>query len=372
MAKVSVKHVSSIQPKDGGGGVRDFSVEVEDRELAVFAGPKGCGNGLALRMIAGLEVGSGEIAIAGKRVDGLPAKDRDIAMIFPTDTLYPRMTVEENFVFALKMRKFPQAEIKRRVGETAEMLELEKCLGSRPAGLSEAERFRAGLGRAIVRQPKVFLFEEPLGNLDAAMRVAMRAEILRLHLRLQATFIYATNDRVEAMTMAGRIVVMREGEIAQAGAPAAVYREPESQFVAGWLGEPPMNFIRGKLREAGDGVVFKETGDGVIELKFAAGKELAGREVIAGVRAEDIRIVPADAKPGGPRIRALLDIVEWMGADALAHIETGAHKLIARTGQIGGDEAGHRVQFEIDPAEVLLFDPESGRRIQEAGQRLGA
>jgi multiple sugar transport system ATP-binding protein len=368
MAKVSVQHVFSFLTKESSGeafGVRDFNVEVDDRELVVLAGPKGCGKGLVLRMIAGLDpVERGEIAIAGKRIDGLAPKDRDIAMVFRGDTLYPRMTVAENLAFGLKMRKFPEAEIKRRVAETAGMLGLEGCLGQRPEGLSTEERFRAGLGRAIARQPKVFLFDEPLARLDAPARAAMRAEILRLHLQLQATFIYATADPVEAMTLAGRIVVMREGAIEQAGAPAALYREPENQFVAGWLGNPPMNFIRGKLREAGETLVFKETGDGVVELKFTGlAKDLAGREVFAGIRAEDIKIVSADAKPGGQRIRALLDIVEWTGADALAHIETGAHKLIARTAGVGGDEAGHRVQFEIDPARVLFFDPETGRRI---------
>lgn len=368
MAKVSVQHVSSIQAEEIGLGVRDFTVEIEDRELAVFAGPQGCGNALILRMIAGLEpVGKGEIAIAGKRIDGLAPKDRDIAMVFRNDTLYPRMTVAENLAFGLKLRKFPQTEIKKRVTETAGMLDLDPCLGRRPAELSAAERFRAGLGRAIARQPKVFLFEEPLGNLDAAARAQMRAEILRLHQRLQATFIYATNDPVEALTMAGRLAVMREGVIEQAGVPAALYREPENQFVAGWLGNPPMNFIRGKLREAGESLVFKESGEGVIELKFSAGaqaKGFAAREVIAGVRPEDIEIMTSAPKPGAQRIRALLDIVEWTGAEACAHIETGAHKLIARTaGATGGDEAGHRVQFEIDPARVLFFDPDTGRRI---------
>jgi multiple sugar transport system ATP-binding protein len=275
------------------------------------------------------------------------------------------MTVAENLAFALKLRKFPEGEIKRRVAETAEIMQLERYLGRRPADLSAVERFRAGLGRAIARQPKVFLFEEPLASLDAAARAGMRGEILRLHQRLQATFIYATSDPVEAMTMAGRIAVMREGTIEQAGTPGTLYREPDNQFVAGWLGDPPMNFIRGKLREAGETVVFKESGDGVIELKLAANaKSLAGREVIVGLRPEDIEIVAPTAKPGGQRIRALLDIVEWTGAEAYAHIETGAHKLIARTaGGAGADDAGHRVQFEIDPARVLLFDPETGRRI---------
>jgi multiple sugar transport system ATP-binding protein len=361
MANLSVQHVSN-------SAVQDFNLEVGDREFLVLAGPPGCGNGPVLRLIAGLDpVSTGDIAIGDKRVNDIGPKDRDIAMIFRNDVLYPRMSVAGNMIFALKLRKFPEAEIKRRIADAASILGIESILDRKPATLSPAERFRGNLARAIVRQPKVFLFDEPLENLGPALRVQFRAEILRLHHRLQATFIYATHDPVEAVTMAQRLVVMKEGTIQQVGAAVQLYREPENIFVATALGSPTMNLIRGKLRESGDGLIFKETDEGVLEIKLPnrpEARDFAGREVIAGVRPEDIQIVSTPPRQGSPRYRALLDVVELTGADALAHIETGAHRLIAITqGTIGSEEAGHRVQFEIDPARVHLFDPETTRRI---------
>jgi len=371
MAKVSVQHVSKIQTAERGresAAVQDFNLEVNDRELVVLAGPAGCGHSAMLRMIAGLEkISKGDISIGDKRVNDLPARERDIAMVFRNDALYPRMSVFENMALGLKLRKFPTAEIKRRVTEAAAILGLEQVLDRRVGSLSGGERHRVALGRAIARQPKVFLFEEPLADLDPGMRARMRTEILRLHHRLQATMIYVTEDQGEAMTMGERLVVMNEGVIQQTGAPLALYREPGNLFVAGFLGSPPMNFIRGKLRDAPEALVFKETGDGVIEIKFAdrpEAKPFAGREIIAGIRAEDIKIVTGAARPGVPRYRSLLDVVEVTGAEAHLHLETGAHSLIGRMETaIGNDEAGHRVQFEIDPARVHLFDPETTRLI---------
>jgi multiple sugar transport system ATP-binding protein len=369
MAKVSVQNVSKTYAAEKQlPGVRDFNLEIEDREFVVFAGPRGCGNSSLVRMIAGLEeITKGEIRIGEKRVNDLPPRDRDVAMVFRSDALYPRMSVHDNMALGLKLRKFPMAEIKRRIAETASLLGLEQSLERKPGSLSAGERQRVALGRAIARQPKVFLFEEPLANLDSTMRLGMRTEILRLHQRLQATMIYATHDPVEAMTMGDRVVVIKEGVLQQIGAPARLYREPDNLFVAGYLGRPPMNLIRGKLREAGDALLFKEAGEGVMEIKLAGRPEarpFAGRDIIAGVRPEDIRIVTDPVRPGALRFRALLDVVEWMGAEANAHIETGAHTLVARTRNApGNDEAGHRVQFEIDPAGIHLFDPETTRRI---------
>jgi multiple sugar transport system ATP-binding protein len=223
------------------------------------------------------------------------------------------------------------------------------------------------VGRAIVRQPKVFLFDEPLSNLDAKMRVQMRTEIIKLHQRLQATMIYVTHDQVEAMTMGDRIVVMKDGVIQQTETPLALYREPENLFVAGFLGSPPMNFIRGNLREAGGALVFKEVQGGVVEFKLAGrpeAKPFAGREIILGIRPEDIEIVTGTERPTGLRFQSLVDIVEHMGAEANVYLQTGAHTLVCRTETvIGNDEVGHRMQFEIDPAKIHLFDPESSRRI---------
>ncbi|MGA3170197.1 MAG: sn-glycerol-3-phosphate ABC transporter ATP-binding protein UgpC [Chthoniobacteraceae bacterium] len=371
MAKVSVQHVSKIYTAEKGRevlAVQDFTLDVNDREFVVFAGPSGCGKSTTLRLIAGLEeISSGDIYIGDKRVNDLPPKDRDIAMVFRNYALYPHMTVYDNLAFGLKLRKFPKPEIKKRVNEAAGILGIEKHLNSKPKHLSGGDRQRVAVGRAIAQQPKVFLFDEPLSNLDAKMRLQMRTEIIKLHQRLQATMIYVTHDQVEAMTMGDRIVVMKDGLIQQIDAPLPLYRAPQNLFVAGFLGSPPMNFIHGNLRQAGDALVFKEVRGGVVEFKLTGRPEAAayaGREVVAGIRPEHIRIVTGTERPGGPRFQCLVDIVEHMGAETNVHLQTGAHTLVSRTGAaISSDEMGHRIQFEIDPATIHLFDPETTRRI---------
>jgi len=371
MAKVSVQHVSKTYPAEKGReipAVQDFNLEVNDREFVVFVGPSGCGKSTTLRMIAGLEeISKGDIYIGDRRVNDTPPKDRDIAMVFQNYALYPHMTVYENLAFGLKLRKFPKAEIKKRVSEAAGILGIEKYLDSKPKALSGGERQRVAVGRAIVRQPKVFLFDEPLSNLDAKMRVQMRTEIIKLHQRLQATMIYVTHDQVEAMTMGDRIVVMKDGIIQQTDSPLALYRQPDNLFVAGFLGSPPMNFIHGNLRASGDKLLFKELHGGVIEFNLASRPEaasFAGREIIAGIRPEDIEIVTGTGRPSGLRFQSLVDIVEHMGAEANVYLQTGAHTLVCRTeAPIGPDDVGHRTQFEIDPAKIHLFDPETTRRI---------
>ncbi|HEX4086146.1 MAG TPA: sn-glycerol-3-phosphate ABC transporter ATP-binding protein UgpC [Chthoniobacteraceae bacterium] len=372
MAKVSVQHVSKFYPPEKGkteaAAVSDFNLEVKDREFVVFVGPSGCGKSTTLRMIAGLEeITKGDIYIGEKRVNDMAPKDRDIAMVFQNYALYPHMSVYDNLAFGLKLRKFPKAEIKKRVCEAAGILGIEKYLDRKPKALSGGERQRVAVGRAIVRQPKVFLFDEPLSNLDAKMRVQMRTEIIKLHQRLQATMIYVTHDQVEAMTMGDRIVVMKDGVIQQTDAPLALYRQPANLFVAGFLGSPPMNFMRGTVREAGGGLIFKETKDGVVEIKMTdrpEAKAFAGREIILGIRPEDIEIVTGTDRPTGLRFQSLVDIVEHMGAEANIYLQTGAHTLVCRTETpVGNEEVGHRMQFEIDPARIHLFDPETARRI---------
>jgi len=371
MAKVSIQHVSKIYAAEKGRevvAIQDFNLEVNDREFVVFAGPAGCGKSAMLRMIAGLEkISKGDIFIGDRRVNDLPPKDRDIAMVFQNYALYPHMSVYENMAFGLKFRKFPKPGIKKRVTEAAAILGIEKCLDRKPAALSGGERQRVAVGRAIVQQPKVFLFDEPLSNLDAGMRLQMRTELINLHQRLQATMICVTRDQAEAMTMGDRIVIMKEGLIQQTGAPMALYREPENLFVAGFLGSPAMNFIHGKLRESGDALIFKENQGGVIEIKLGNRPEarpFAGREIIAGIRPENIEIVTGPARPGGLRFQALVDVIERLGAEANVHLQTGAHTLVCRTpALLGNDDAGHRMQFEIDPARIHLFDPETTRRI---------
>ena len=372
MAKVYLKGVCKIYKGDNGKdvtAVNDFTLEVEDREFVVFVGPSGCGKSTTLRMIAGLEeITQGDIHIGDRRVNDVPPKDRDIAMVFQNYALYPHMSVYENLAFGLKLRKYPKAEIDKRVNEAAKILGIEALLKRKPKALSGGERQRVAVGRAIVRQPKVFLFDEPLSNLDAKMRIQMRAEITKLHQRLQATMIYVTHDQVEAMTMGDRIVVMKDGVAQQTDAPLALYNQPANLFVAGFLGSPPMNFINGILKQMPDGsLIFKESGDGVIEIKLSdrpAAGAYAGKEVVLGARPEAIKLAEGPERASGSRFQAVVDIVELMGAETNFHLQTGAHTIICHDqASVDNREAGHRLQFDMDTAKLHLFDPETTNRI---------
>ncbi len=378
MSQVVFNNVYKIFPGEKGGefsAVRDFTLEISPREFVVLVGPSGCGKSTVLRMLAGLEeVTRGEILIGGRRVNDVPPKDRDIAMVFQNYALYPHMSVYDNLAFGLKLRRLPKAEIAKRVNDAAETLGLQQLLNRKPKALSGGQCQRVAVGRAIVRQPKVFLFDEPLSNLDARLRTQMRGEITKLHQRLQATIIYVTHDQVEAMTMGTRIVVMdavpnpdtglKEGVIQQIDTPMNLYRKPANMFVAGFLGSPPMNFITGTLRKDGEQLCFKEARGGVIEARLGprpAAEAYLGREVVMGVRPEHCRLVP----PGTPdSFQALADLVEPMGAETYFHLQTGAHTIIARTqGSHGQEDAGHRQRFEIATGEVHLFDPATTLRI---------
>ncbi len=376
MAKVSVQNVSKIYPGPKGENVtavRDVSLEIGDREFVVLVGPSGCGKSTTLRMIAGLEeISQGDIFIGEKRVNDLPPKDRDIAMVFQNYALYPHMSVYDNLAFGLKLRKFPKTEIKKRVVDAAGILGIEDLLERKPKALSGGQRQRVAVGRAIVRQPKVFLFDEPLSNLDAKMRVQMRTEITKLHQRLQATMIYVTHDQVEAMTMGDRIVVMNDGIVQQNDAPLVLYNEPVNLFVAGFLGSPPMNFISGTLKKEGDKIRFSEIEGGTIEVAFLAADrpatgESIGKEVVLGIRPEDLAVATFSRKEGrasGIGFPAIVDLVEPMGAETNLYLQTGAHTLTCRS-QAAFDhrEAGRRMQFEINLSKAHLFDPVSTRRI---------
>jgi len=381
MAKVTLKNVFKIYPGDKGKdvtAVRDFNIDIVDREFVVFVGPSGCGKSTTLRMIAGLEeISSGDVSIGDRRVNDVPPKDRDIAMVFQNYALYPHMSVFENMAFGLKLRKFPKAEIQKRVNDAAAILGLEQLLDRKPKALSGGQRQRVAVGRAIVRQPKVFLFDEPLSNLDAKMRVQMRMEIIKLHQRLQATMIYVTHDQVEAMTMGTRIVVMdavvnpetglKEGVIQQIDAPLKLYNEPVNIFVAGFLGSPPMNFLKGTVRKEGTQIVFKEIQGGAVDLKLGnrpAAEAYIGKDVTLGVRPEDCDLVPAGQAPSENSFQAVVDIVEPMGAETYFYLQTGAHTVISRShAAVDQREAGHRLRFEMNPARIHLFDPVSGIRI---------
>jgi multiple sugar transport system ATP-binding protein len=376
MAKVSVQNVYKIYPGDKGRdvtAVRDVSLEIADREFVVLVGPSGCGKSTTLRMIAGLEeISKGDIYIGDKRVNDVAPKDRDIAMVFQNYALYPHMSVYDNLAFGLKLRKFPKAEIKKRVVDAAGILGIEALLDRKPKALSGGQRQRVAVGRAIVRQPKVFLFDEPLSNLDAKMRVQMRTEITKLHQRLQATMIYVTHDQIEAMTMGDRIVVMNEGVVQQNDAPLTLYNNPVNLFVAGFLGSPPMNFISGTLKQDGEKIRFSEIEGGTIDVAFPAAerpsaREFIGKEMILGIRPEDLEVATFSRKEGkalGIGFPAIVDIVEPMGAETNLYLQTGAHTLVCRSqGAFDHREAGRRLQFEMNLSKAHLFDPVSTNRL---------
>ncbi len=369
MAQVLLENLTKIFPEKGGPGVmavKKISLAIEDREFMVLVGPSGCGKSTTLRMIAGLEeISGGSVKIGGHVVNEVLPKDRDIAMVFQNYALYPHMTVYENMAFGLKLRKFSKADIDSRVREAATMLGLESYLGRKPKALSGGQRQRVALGRAIVRKPKVFLFDEPLSNLDAKMRVSTRTEISKLHARLGATMIYVTHDQVEAMTMGDRICVMRDGNIMQVAEPLELYNHPDNLFVAGFIGSPPMNFFRGTLRRDAGHVSFVEDNTGAPPLTVALDEKLAARSsghmdrpVVFGIRPEAIRDALTAASPeGGPTADVRVEVSEPMGSETLLYLDTGATSFIARVSPTDRFDAGQKVQVSFDLTHAHLFDP---------------
>ncbi len=372
MARVALENIVKTYPGRHGGtpAVRGLSLAVEAGEFMVFVGPSGCGKSTLLRLVAGLEsADSGTISIAGRVVNAVPPKDRDLAMVFQNYALYPHLTVFGNLAFGLKLRHLPRAEIESRVRAAAAQLGLGDVLERLPRALSGGQRQRVAVGRALVRQPKVFLFDEPLSNLDAGLRAATRAEIARLHARLGATMLYVTHDQVEAMTMGDRICVMKEGRIMQVAVPLELYGQPENLFVAGFIGSPPMNFLPGIVELRAGGVVFKLTPtaamgmpqlDWVLPLDepFAARTAgHAGRPVVLGLRPEhllDARMLPG-ANPG--RIfPGKVEICEPMGAETHLHLQTGAGLLIARVPPGPRYAVGETIPLAIALPHAHLFD----------------
>jgi multiple sugar transport system ATP-binding protein len=369
MARVALEHLVKVFPEKRGLGltaVKNISLDIEDREFMVLVGPSGCGKSTTLRMIAGLEeITSGTVAIGGEVVNGVLPKDRDIAMVFQNYALYPHMTVYENMAFGLKLRRFSKADIDTRVREAAAMLGLDAYLARKPKSLSGGQRQRVALGRAIVRKPKVFLFDEPLSNLDAKMRVSTRTEISKLHGRLGATMIYVTHDQVEAMTMGDRICVMKDGNIMQVAAPLDLYNHPDNLFVAGFIGSPPMNFFKGALRKAGGHVSFVEDNPGAMPLKVALDDALVGKSsmrpdspVIFGIRPEAIHDSLTVASPDpGRTAEVTVEVAEPMGSETLLYLDTGATTFVARVSPTDRFDAGQKVRVTFDLAHAHLFDP---------------
>ncbi len=366
MASVRLDGVRKVYDP-GQVAVAGASFAVADGEFMVLVGPSGCGKTTLLRMIAGLEtISAGTLQIDGRTVNDLPPKDRDVAMVFQNYALYPHMSVAENMGFGLRLRGVARAEIERHVREAAAVLELTAVLERKPRQLSGGQQQRVAVGRALVRQPQVFLLDEPLSNLDARMRMTMRTELLRLHRRLRATMIYVTHDQLEAMTLGQRIVVMRDGEIQQIDTPMRIYARPANLFVAGFLGSPPMNRLRGRL-QAGDAVHLQLDDDLRIALgpaRALAGlcAAAAGREIVLGLRPEDLRVIE-DAASETAAFEATLEVIEPVGSEAYLHLCMGAHELVARVAPDRLPQPGQRLRLGFAADKLHVFDAASGQRI---------
>jgi multiple sugar transport system ATP-binding protein len=358
MAKVELKGIAKVYE----GNVRavdNANIVVEDKEFVVFVGPSGCGKSTTLRMVAGLEdITEGELYIDGELMNDVPPKDRNIAMVFQNYALYPHMSVYENMAFGLRIKKVPKDDIDRRVRDAAKILDIEKFLDRKPKALSGGQRQRVAVGRAIVRNPKVFLFDEPLSNLDAKLRVQMRAELSNLHLRLNATMIYVTHDQVEAMTMANKIVVMKDGKVQQIGSPLYLYNYPVNKFVAGFIGSPPMNFLTVKVLEEGGAITLDE---GSFKIQPDAThveylKKYIGKEVYFGIRPEDMSYSPAAAANS---FGVKVTVVEPLGADIHLWLTTATQPLVARTEPHHAFKVGDTANFIPKMDKARYFDKET-------------
>ncbi|MBI4635067.1 MAG: sn-glycerol-3-phosphate ABC transporter ATP-binding protein UgpC [Candidatus Rokubacteria bacterium] len=356
MAQVMMKGLN--KKYDEVHAVKDVNLHIRDKEFVVLVGPSGCGKSTTLRMVAGLEeITAGEIVIGDRVVNDLPPKDRDIAMVFQNYALYPHMTVYDNMAFGLKMRKFPKAEIAKRVQDAAEILGIQELLKRKPRQLSGGQRQRVAVGRAIVRHPQVFLFDEPLSNLDAKLRVQMRVELKRLHDRLETTAIYVTHDQVEAMTLGDRVVVMRDGWIQQVGEPLDLYSKPANKFVAGFIGSPAMNFVDVTITEAG-GAVWVESPGLRVRVPAARTDRLRpykGAQVTLGVRPEDIHVASA-SDPGEYAFDAVVDVVEPLGSEILLDVKVGPNTMVARVEPTVRVKVHQAMRLALEPERLHFFD----------------
>ena len=363
MADLQLKH---IYKRYAGGvtAVSDFTLDIDDKEFIILVGPSGCGKSTTLRMVAGLEeISEGELYIGGRLVNDVAPKDRDIAMVFQNYALYHHMTVFENMAFGLKLRKTPKDEIKKRVTEAAKILDIEHLLDRKPKALSGGQRQRVAMGRAIVRNPKVFLMDEPLSNLDAKLRVAMRTEIKKLHNKLQTTFMYVTHDQTEAMTMGTRIVVMKDGVIQQVDTPANLYTKPDNVFVAGFIGSPQMNFVTATLSKE-NGSVYASFGDNKIMIpngKVTPELEgYIGKEVIVGIRPEDIHDDEAFISSRPEAVcNAYVEVTEMMGAETYLYLELAGEQFTARVNQRSTAKIGDTIKVAFETNKIHIFDKDT-------------
>lgn len=366
MSQVSLVNVGKTYP-GGVQAVVDVSLGIERKEFVVFVGPSGCGKTTCLRMIAGLEeVTKGKIFIGNKMVNDTPPKDRDIAMVFQSYALYPHMTVFDNMAFALKLRKYPKSEILSRVNDAAEILGISKLLDRKPKELSGGQRQRVALGRAIVRKPMVFLFDEPLSNLDAKLRVQMRTEIKKLHQRLQATIVYVTHDQTEALTMGDRIVVLKDGLIQQVADPISLYDNPVNKFVASFIGTPPMNFLNGVIIKL-NGKLYFQNGPFRVRVTDAHAPKIApyeSKDIIFGIRSEDIydKLFASEASPDNT-VRATCEVVEPMGSEAFLYLRTGPNQFIARVSGHVRPGVNQDLDLVLDMGKAHFFDKNTEKAI---------
>jgi multiple sugar transport system ATP-binding protein len=363
MAQVVIRNLNKMY--DDVHAVKDVNLEIRDKEFLVLVGPSGCGKTTTLRMLAGLEsITSGEILIGNTVVNQLAPMDRDIAMVFQNYALYPHMSVYDNMAFGLKMRKFERAEIKKRVQEAAEILGIQNLLARKPRQLSGGQRQRVALGRAIVRHPQVFLFDEPLSNLDAKLRVQMRVELKKLHNRLSTTAVYVTHDQVEAMTLGDRVVVMKDGVVQQAGEPLELYNAPVNRFVAGFLGSPAMNFATVRMTGANVAMRAHNAGFGIdvpseLALRLAP---YADRDVTVGIRPEDLRLANG-SDPAGLCIDAVVEVVERLGSEILLDMQVGGQSMVAAVEPSVRAKHGDKLRLALRPDRLHFFDTTSGAAI---------
>ena len=364
MASLSLQHINKTYP-NGFQAVKDFNLEIEDKEFIIFVGPSGCGKSTTLRMIAGLEeISGGTLKLGDKVMNDVEPKDRDIAMVFQNYALYPHMTVYDNMAFGLKLRKVPKDQIDKAVREAARILDLEKLLDRKPKALSGGQRQRVAMGRAIVRNPKVFLMDEPLSNLDAKLRVQMRIEISKIHQRLGATIIYVTHDQTEAMTLGTRIVVMKDGVVQQVDTPQHLYEQPGNLFVAGFMGSPQMNFLDAQIAEKGGDLIAK-VGEYDIVIPAAKAKVLkdggyVGKTVVLGIRPEDIHDSQMfiEASPSVP-MTSTVKVYELLGAEVFLYFDVNGTQVTARVDPRTNSKTGDTIKFAFDMEKSHFFDKET-------------
>ncbi|MCX2688671.1 sn-glycerol-3-phosphate ABC transporter ATP-binding protein UgpC [Pseudomonas sp. DCB_AW] len=365
MATLELRNVNKTYGSGLPDTLKDIQLSIKDGEFLILVGPSGCGKSTLMNCIAGLEhISGGAILIDDQDVSGMSPKDRDIAMVFQSYALYPTMSVRENIEFGLKIRKMPQAAIDEEVARVAKLLQIEHLLARKPAQLSGGQQQRVAMGRALARRPKIYLFDEPLSNLDAKLRVEMRTEMKLMHQRLKTTTVYVTHDQIEAMTLGDKVAVMKDGIIQQFGTPQQIYNDPANQFVASFIGSPPMNFIPARLaRQEGRLLALLDSGQARCELPLGlASDELDGREIILGIRPEQIAMGTGEGN-GLPGIRAEVQVTEPTGPDLLVFVTLNQTKVCCRLAPDVACRVGDSLNLQFDPARVLLFDAASGERL---------